>query len=102
MNKRKLTTLVAAFICSLLLALSVVNVMASIELANGAPDIDWYVISSGGGVYNSTVPYELGGTIGQAVVGMSVDTDLELCSGFWCRLLVAYKNIYLPHITQNN
>jgi len=101
MSKRKITALTAAFLCSLLLVLSVVEGLAGIDLADGTPAIDWYVISGGGGVDDHPIPYALGGTIGQAVVGTATDTGFELCSGFWCRAAVEYKKIYMPLVTHN-
>jgi hypothetical protein len=94
MSKRKITVLVAAFLCSLLLFLT------GVALANGTPAIDWKVIGGGGGLHDQPVPYALGGTIGQAVVGTATEPGFELCSGFWCRAAVEYK-VYLPLVMRN-
>ena len=77
-----------------LLTLVVTPVMAA-----GIMEIDWYVIGSGGGTATGG-NYTLNGTIGQPVVGLSSSADLDLCSGFWCKLLEHYK-IFLPQILRN-
>lgn len=100
MSKRNITALAVAFLCSLLLILSVAKGMAGVVLANGTPDIDWHVLG-GGGVHDLADPYVLDGTIGQAVVGTAADTGYGLCSGFWCRAAVYYKKIYLPFVSEN-
>lgn len=101
MIKQNITTLVAVFFCCLVLALSVIHGLASDDQTNGVQGIDWDVIGGGGGIRNQSAPYTLDGTIGQALVGVSVDTELELCSGFWCRVIVAPKKVYLPYLPQN-
>ena len=93
MSKRKISVLVAAFLCSLLLVLSVAEGLTGIALANGTPTIDWYVTGGGGGHAEAGI-YGLDGTTGQPVVGTATDTGSELCSGFWCGV-VRYE-IYLP------
>lgn len=77
-----------------LLTLVVTPVMAA-----GIMEIDWYVIGSGGGS-TTNGDYTLSGTIGQPVAGLSSSADLDLCSGFWCKLLDHYK-IFLPLILRN-
>lgn len=68
-------------------------------MAAGTPDIDWYVIGSGGG--STTVgDYTLSGIIGQPVVGLASSGDPDLCSGFWCRVL-ALVRIFLPIVLKN-
>lgn len=90
MSKRKITVLVAAFLCSLLLA--------GIALANGTPTIDWYVIGGGGGHSEAGI-YGLDGTIGQPVVGTDSTGIYDLCAGFWCR--PEEYEIYLPVVLRN-
>jgi hypothetical protein len=99
MSKRKITALAAAFLCSLLLVLSVAEGLAGIVLADGTPAIDWHVIGGGGGHVEAGT-YGLDGTIGQAVVGTVTDTGSELCSGFWWCAAVEHK-IYLPLVFRN-
>jgi hypothetical protein len=67
--------------------------------AAGAFDIDWFVIGNGGGISN-TGNLSLRSTIGQPFVGHCQNSDLELCSGFWCRILAQYK-LFLPLILGN-
>lgn len=100
MSARKITTLAAILLCSLLLALSAIEGLASAALANGTPAIDWNVIGGGGGHAQADI-YALDGTIGQAVVGTATDTGLELCSGFWCGAPGRYK-VYLPLVLRND
>jgi hypothetical protein len=91
MSKRKITALVAAFLCILLLT--------GVVVANGTPAIDWDVIGGGGGHAEASI-YSLDGAIGQALVGTATDTGSELCSGFWCGASVEYR-IYLPLVLRN-
>lgn len=100
MSKRKITVLAAVFLCSLLLALSTIEGLASAALANGTPAIDWNVIGGGGGHAQEGI-YSLDGTAGQAAVGTATDTGLELCSGFWCGAAEGYK-VYLPFVLRND
>ncbi len=59
MNKRKAFAFSAALLCGL--------VVAGVAWANGAPSINWWVISGGGG-HAEAGNYTLDGTIGQAMV----------------------------------
>lgn len=65
-------------------------------LAAGIPGIDWYVFGGGGGSATGG-DYSLSGTIGQPLAGLDSDGDLELCSGFWCKVLAPLR-ILLPII----
>ncbi len=44
--------------------------------------IDWYVIGSGGG-HTESATYQLDGTIGQPIVGLSSSASYRVESGFW-------------------
>jgi ribosomal protein S27AE len=90
MSKRKITVLVAAFLCSLLLAGAV--------LANGLPSVDWQVTGGGGGHFEQGI-YTLDNTIGQPVVGTDSTGIYDLCAGFWCR--PEEYEIYLPVVLRN-
>ena len=68
-------------------------------MAVGIMEIDWYVIGSGGGTATGG-NYTLNGTIGQPVAGLSSSADLDLCTGFWCKVSDLYKTI-LPLILRN-
>ena len=68
-------------------------------MAAGIMEIDRYVIGSGGGTATGG-DYTLNGTIGQPVIGSASHADLEMCSGFWCKVLDHYKTI-LPLILRN-
>ena len=68
-------------------------------MAAGIMEIDRYVIGSGGGTATGG-DYTLNGTIGQPVIGSANHADLELCSGFWCKVADHFKTI-LPLILRN-
>jgi hypothetical protein len=68
-------------------------------MAVGIMEIDRYVIGSGGGT-TTAGDYTLSGTIGQPVIGSSSHVDIELCSGFWCKIADHFKTI-LPLILRN-
>jgi hypothetical protein len=100
MSKRRTTTLAAILLCGLLLAPSIVEGLTDTAAANGTPTIDWHVIGGGGGHALGGVS-TLNGTIGQPTAGTVADTDLELCSGFWCRMARGSR-VYLPLMMQDN
>jgi hypothetical protein len=91
MNKRQ------AFVVSIILLSTLV--VASAAWANGTRTVDWCIMGSGGG-HAEAGPYSLDTTIGQTVAGVNEDTDLELCSGFWCGVGTAHT-IYLPLVIRN-
>jgi hypothetical protein len=58
--------------------------------------IDWYVISSGGGHAESGA-YEMDATVGQPIVGQSSSSSYILESGFWVGAgLSSIQNEYVP------
>jgi hypothetical protein len=63
---------------AILLALLALLLLNGAALADGAPVVDRYVASGGGG---------------QAVAGLDSHDPYQLCAGFWCR--AEYK-VYLP------
>ena len=44
--------------------------------------IDWYVIASGGG-HSESATYQIDGTIGQPIVGVSSSPNYSVDAGFW-------------------
>jgi hypothetical protein len=68
-------------------------------MAAGIMEIDRHVIGSGGGTTIGGA-YTLNGTIGQPVIGSTSHANLELCSGFWCKVADHYKTI-LPLILRD-
>lgn len=62
-------------------------------------EVTWFVIGGGGGLATDGI-YTLNGTIGQPVTGRYSSGDIDLCSGFWCKVLEHYK-IFLPLIMRN-
>lgn len=62
--------------------------------AAGTPDIRPYAIAGGGDVGLQAGGYQLGGTIGQAVVDEVSNSPYRVCSGFWCG--PAVFKVYLP------
>lgn len=59
------------------------------------PTLDWSVIASGGGTAQ-VASYTLHSTLGQAVVGTSSVSSINLCVGFWCSEVI-YR-LFLPLI----
>ncbi len=84
---------------AILLTLAAFLVLAGVVLANGASDIDWWVLGGGGG-YTAAGNYTLNVTIGQPVAGVTTTGGSELCAGFWCVAAAEYT-VYLPAITKN-
>ena len=69
-------------------------------MAAGIMEIDRYIIGSGGGTATGG-DYTLNGTIGQPVIGNASHANLDLCSGFWCKIVDYYKTI-LPLILRES
>lgn len=87
---------------AILLSLVAFLVLAGVVLALApppAPQIDWWVISAGGGHAEAGI-YTLDATIGQPVVGTAAHGGFELCAGFWCGAAGEYT-VYLPAIMKN-
>jgi hypothetical protein len=85
-HRRKIIILV------LFISLLLVSVAQAVP---SAISLDKSVFGGGGGL-NQAGAYTLGGTIGQAVVGMVEAPPAELCSGFWCMETMSF--LYLPVI----
>jgi hypothetical protein len=67
-----------------------------VALALSTPEIDRWVIASGGGTVQSPGgEIVLQGTIGQPILGSSQEGGVEICSGFWCRVGEFFK-VFLP------
>jgi hypothetical protein len=92
MNRRTAFALGVALLCTLLVARA--------ARANATPGIIRHVLGGGGG-HTEAAQYTLDGTIGQAVVGHSADTDTEICSGFWCDVGLRYP-VHLPLVLRSN
>jgi hypothetical protein len=91
------------------LTISVIAVRAS-QLETGSPipdnfdfgrsmnathyQLDWNMATYGGGNINSN-HFQVSSTIGQPVIGISASSNFEVCSGFWCKVLVFFE-VYLP------
>ena len=86
---------IVLFVLILLITLAVTPVMAA-----GIMEIDRYIIGSGGGTATGG-DYTLNGTIGQPVIGNASHANLDLCSGFWCKIVDYYKTI-LPLILRES
>ena len=82
---------IALFVLIVLITLVVTPVMAA-ELT----EVTWYVIGGGGGAATDGI-YTLNGTIGQPVTGLDGSADIDVCSGFWCKVLEHYR-IFVPLI----
>jgi hypothetical protein len=92
MNRRRAFAVSVALLCTL--------VAAGAARANGTPSIIRHVLGGGGG-HMEAAPYSVDGTIGQAVVGHTADTGIEICSGFWCGVGVRYP-VYLPLVLRKH
>lgn len=87
MDKKILTILISS--CILL------SWVVGFAADEATPTLDWSVIASGGGT-SQAAAYTLSSTIGQAVVGQSSVSTLNLCVGFWCSEVI-YR-LFLPLI----
>ncbi len=67
-------------IAGLLVALLLVNIAGA--QSSPAYSLSWYVLAGGGGRAAST-HYAMNGTVGQAAVGLSDDTQYGISSGYW-------------------
>jgi hypothetical protein len=92
MNKRKKTVPIWGLLACLLVA-------GGVAAAPAAITVDGWVMG-GGGTRLITPPYTIEATIGQPVVGLSVYSDGELCSGFWCEG-AARARLYLPVVLRH-
>jgi hypothetical protein len=63
--------------------------------------IDWYVIGSGGGTSQNS-NYQLSGTIGQPIVGISTSSDYKLEAGFWVSNSIAGGCSYIDGDANNS
>ena len=74
-----------------------VLIMAPAAFVQTAYQIDWYVISSGGG-HTESGSYQADASIGQPIVGQSASPSYFLESGFWVGAapVSTIENEYLP------
>lgn len=93
MNKRIVSALAVALVCSLLLT----GIVLAMSSANYA--IDWDVMGGGGGPISST-SYSMNSTIGQAVIGSKSSPSYQLGSGYWPGGILEYL-VHLPIILKN-
>ena len=70
---------------SLILFLLIMLLIPFIVMAQSGDgyDLTWHTIDGGGYMYSTGGGYELGGTIGQPDVGMSMAEGYSLTGGFW-------------------
>jgi hypothetical protein len=92
--KRTPKTWIVFSILAVLICLAALPVMAA-----QSQSVEWYVIGGGGGS-TTNGDYTLSGTIGQPVIGRNSNAELDLCSGFWCKVSDLYKAM-LPLILRN-
>jgi hypothetical protein len=59
--------------------------------------LDWFVPSTGGGVFANSTNYAVDLTVGQAAVGDSDNTSYDICLGFWCGAEAGYL-VELPMV----
>jgi len=95
MNRRALSVIAGALLCTLLLA-GVALAMSSTNYR-----LDWFTpgTSGGGGAAGST-HYAVNLTVGQSAIGMSTSANYGGCLGYWCGAAVEYK-IYLPLVLRS-
>ncbi|MCK4858585.1 MAG: hypothetical protein KAT58_11495, partial [candidate division Zixibacteria bacterium] len=64
--------------------------------------VDWYVIASGGG-HSESATYQIDGTIGQPIVGLSSSENYILEAGFWVGFGEAGGDcVYIPGDCNHN
>ena len=91
MNNRRTVLIAIALLSCTLIAAGV--------LANGNPDIDWWVFGSGGGGASGG-NVTLDATLGQPVTGTSSGEFTSLEAGFWPGAGEATYNVYLPQVSR--
>ena len=78
------------------------TLLASVALANGAPNVNWQVLSGGGALAESSSGVvALKGTLGQTAIGWSAASHGGLGAGFWYGLGEGVYEIYLPVVLRN-
>jgi hypothetical protein len=73
---KRTVTIVLTILVSLFL-------VSGVALANGTPTIDWYVIGGGGG-QETVGSLTLYNTVGQPLIGTTMNADYDMCIGYWC------------------
>ncbi|MCP4548610.1 MAG: hypothetical protein GY835_19310 [bacterium] len=108
MNRRRNRHLVAALLCGLTFALSLLVVLIGPAAANaqsgGNYDLSWWAVDGGGNTLNTGGAYSLGGAAGQPDAGTWEGNGYTLAGGFWggAGLPVAGDfYIYLPLVLKN-
>lgn len=85
----------------ILLLLGACFIIAAIAFAADLPELNWYVFGGGGGPVTND-KYWLDGTIGQPVVGVVSEGNLDLYAGYWTGVEGVFnpmdENIFLPLI----
>jgi hypothetical protein len=79
----------------------IVIIMSATSVTAQNYSIDWYVIGSGGGTSQNS-NYQLSGTIGQPIVGISSSPDYSLEAGFWVSNSIAGGCSYIDGDANNN
>ena len=85
---------------AVLIGLAGLLVLVSVSLAAGTPSVEWAGVASGGG-RDEVGDYTLNGTIGQAVVGLTINAPYDLCVGLWCGG-GGRAHIYLPLVLREH
>ena len=85
---------------SILVVLALLAVLTTVALAQGGYAMTRSVIAGGGG-FSVGGPYDLEGTIGQPLTGVSAQGDYEVSSGFWGSVQ-SFFDVYLPLVLRNN
>lgn len=91
MNKQRTAIITIALISCLLIAAGV--------LANGNPNIDWWVLGGGGGQASGN-QIVLDATLGQPVTGTSSGGSNSLDAGFWHGAGEVTGYVYLPLVSR--
>jgi len=73
----------------------------SLASAQGGYGISWWTVDGGGTTYSTGGGYRLGGTVGQADVGVLMGGPYALSGGFWARAIVPY-HVYVPVLLRNH
>ncbi|MGD1995584.1 MAG: hypothetical protein PVH62_02315 [Anaerolineae bacterium] len=58
-------------------------------------DLSWWTVDGGGGTFNTSGGYTLGGTSGQPDAATWLGGDYTLAGGFWGGVAVVHR-VYLP------
>ena len=91
MNNQRTAIIAIALLSCVLIAAGV--------MANGTPDIDWWVFGSGGGGASGG-NVTLDATLGQPVTGTSSGDSISLEAGYWYGAGEVTYDVYLPQVSR--